>query len=63
MLLAELFIISFNNITIYFSVIDTEGKSLNSAEIKISTGKQNKSVIYSPGDDIKLNKNKNTNIL
>ena len=48
----------FNNITIYFSVIDTEGKNLNSAEIKISTGEQNKSVIYSPGDDIKLNKNK-----
>ncbi len=48
----------FNNITIYFSVIDTEGKNLNSTEIKISTGEQNKSVIYSPGEDIKLNKNK-----
>lgn len=49
----------FNNIIINFSVKDTEGKALNSANIKITPEKQNKSIQYSPGDEIKLNKNKN----
>lgn len=48
----------FNNVIINFSVKDTEGKALNSVDIKITPEKQNKSITYSPGDEIKLNKNK-----
>lgn len=47
----------FNYLKINFSVNDTEGRALNAAKITITTGK-NKSVNYSPGDDIKLNKSK-----